>query len=342
MATKQSPTGTALPPITIAPLNDFRANPPQLFFHRTQNDSYAPDPEKSNFCYTTGNNESVLRVSNEEELEKLCNNLLNYPIFFNVKFDKESWTVIPCPFVTYIGRNYVKGEYVVTLWPQHPVIQPQLLAALNTARQEMAADKQFAIDLSFRKILKDWFEDHVVDKAQGCFSCHYGKKLRICITNKKMYNNAYRCICPENCLYWTFCCPCWFLASPIYRVCRSNVSDHEFEIEGNVGTLVRIKATTQRGQMYDKYMITTQDGRQIEDIRYTNQQTGIVTVSQQPGNSPEPRDVDQGATATNKEDDNGHAAATSTSPATIITSYIGVETMEDSVPETTADKANLL
>ncbi|XP_072028816.1 uncharacterized protein [Amphiura filiformis] len=356
MATAQMPIADmTLPPITLTPLSDFMVNPPRQFFRRTQQGLVPINQAQMNFYFTDTSDGTVLTVNSEEELEDLCNTILNYPILFNVNFKKEGKTVIPCPYVTYVQTLFVRGEYVVTVWPQHPVIQPQLLAALNTARQEMAAGKRFAIDLSFRSVLKDWFENVVADKANGCCTCHFGKKLRICITNKSQYLNMCRCDCPENCVWWTLCSPCWLIGNPIYtisRYCVSKVLDYEFEIEGSVKTLTRVQITI-RGQRETIYVMKTEDGRLIEDIRYRNRQPGRANVTQQPRSTQPPRATAQGAPqGAAAATDGSRPATTAPPPAIMNPSSTGAydvdlyrETMEDSAPRsarTTSDKANLV
>lgn len=232
--------------ISVTLFSDFLRNPPLDFFEVREGPGhpiFLHNRQRINLCthsykrkeYFPDSMGSVMKVNSMGDLESLSERLLKNPLFFDVFLERDAK-------VPYGRTRYItKGEFVVTVWPQHPAIRNKILTLLENARADLEAGRKFAIELNFTSAMKEWYktlftqddEDHNGCYIYSMYDCKYA---RLCITNESEFADCYGCNLPESLVLWMICLPCCLLTCPCYRVHRCfSVVDHGGEIDATVG-----------------------------------------------------------------------------------------------------------
>lgn len=195
--------------IGITNMKDFLQNLPSCFrigrdgkLHHEDDEAVVFAPNNSIFA---GAYHGVLIVRNKEEFSVSKQRLLDLPIYMLVYLERRRE-----------GMNYTlvtNGDYVIMVNTGHPAIQSQLHGRLKDADTMMRNRKNFAIEIKFEELIKQWFASN--------FQCQWGTinalHCNFCFTNygrqMKIFKTMSFC--------WLCCLPCCLVCAPIYCIHRS-------------------------------------------------------------------------------------------------------------------------
>ncbi|XP_072028863.1 uncharacterized protein [Amphiura filiformis] len=232
-------------PLTVTLFSDFVQHPPREYFEVREGPGhpiYLHNRQKINMCthspkrkdYFPDSMGSEMKVNTLAELESLAARLLKNPIFFDVILERDSHK-------PYDRHRYItKGEFVVTVWTQHPAIRSQLQTLFEKAKEDLRAGRNFAIEINFTSAIKDWLktlfvEDDAANSGCYIYSMYDCKYARLCVTNYSEFMDCYGCN-KEGLILWLICLPCCLLSCPCYRAHRCfTVVDHGGDIQASVG-----------------------------------------------------------------------------------------------------------